>query len=54
MARRENRDSDDLDQDQHGNHLVFYSAVEPDALIAVLWHLLAFFVIRLPVTVKLS
>jgi len=32
---------------EHGNDFVFYSAVEPDSLIAVLWHFFSFFVIQL-------
>jgi len=27
---------------EHGNDIVFYSAVETDSLIEVLWHSLAF------------
>ena len=33
---------------------IFYGAVEPDSLIAVLWHIFGIFVIRLPVTVEFS
>jgi len=32
-----------LTMNEHGNDLLFYSAVEPDSLIAILRHFLAFF-----------
>jgi len=43
--------------DKHGNDSLFYTAVEKDFLINVLWHFfffLALFGIRLPVTVEFS
>jgi len=39
---------------KHGNDSLVDTAVEPDSLNAVLWHLFVIFVVRLPVTVGFS